>query len=109
MQPRRALRAAAACAAFAMKRILQICRSLFDRVAALLLLIMLAPSLALVAFLLRTNTNEPILVTDDLVAEARRFAPTAFVPLGEGPLHFGPLAISSVYIPLQNFRGCGVL
>src|SRR5262245_60925926 len=51
-----------------MKRILTICRSLFDRTVALGFLIVLAPSLALFAFLLRTNTDEPILVTDDLVA-----------------------------------------
>ena len=51
-----------------MKRIVPICRSLFDRVVALLILIVFAPSLALVAFLLRTNTDEPILVTEDLVA-----------------------------------------
>ena len=49
-----------------MKRIVPICRSLFDRAVALGFLIVLAPSLALVAFLLRANTDEPILVTDDL-------------------------------------------
>ena len=51
-----------------MKRIVPICRSLFDRAVALVFLVVLAPSLLLVAFLLRTNTDEPILVTDDLVA-----------------------------------------
>ncbi len=54
--------------AFAMKHILAFCRSLFDRAVALSFLVVLGPSLALVAFLLRTNTDEPILVTDDLVA-----------------------------------------
>ncbi len=48
-----------------MKRIVPICRSVFDRAMALAFLILLAPSLALVAFLLRTNTDEPILVVDD--------------------------------------------
>jgi lipopolysaccharide/colanic/teichoic acid biosynthesis glycosyltransferase len=51
-----------------MKRIVPICRSLLDRVVALLFLIVLAPSMALAAFLLRANTDEPILVTDDLIA-----------------------------------------
>jgi len=69
---------------FAMKRILPICRSLFDRVAALLLLIMLAPSLALVAFLLRTNTDEPILVTDDLVADGTPLRTYRFRTTGRG-------------------------
>jgi lipopolysaccharide/colanic/teichoic acid biosynthesis glycosyltransferase len=49
-----------------MKRIAPICRSLFDQVVALAFLIVLSPTLALVAFLLRTNTDEPILVTDNL-------------------------------------------
>ena len=49
-----------------MRRILPICRLLFDRAVALVFLIVLWPSMALVALLLRTNTNEPILVTDDL-------------------------------------------
>jgi lipopolysaccharide/colanic/teichoic acid biosynthesis glycosyltransferase len=40
---------------------------LFDRAAALLFLIVFWPSLALVAVLLSTNTDEPILLTDDLV------------------------------------------
>jgi sugar transferase EpsL len=51
-----------------MKRILAFCRLLFDRAVGLSFLAVLAPSLALVAFLLRTNTDEPILVIDDLVA-----------------------------------------
>jgi sugar transferase EpsL len=49
-----------------MKHIVPIFRSLFDRAVALVFLIVLAPSLALVAFLLHTNTEKPILVTDNL-------------------------------------------
>ena len=49
-----------------MKHIVPTCRSVFDRAVALVFLVVLAPSLAVVAFLLRTNTDEPILVTDDL-------------------------------------------
>jgi sugar transferase EpsL len=51
-----------------MRHLVQICRSLFDRAVALVLLIMLAPMLALVAFLLRTNTDQPVLVIGDLAA-----------------------------------------
>ena len=43
-------------------------RIVFDRAVALVLLVVLAPSLVLIAFLLRTHTDEPILVTGDLVA-----------------------------------------
>jgi lipopolysaccharide/colanic/teichoic acid biosynthesis glycosyltransferase len=50
-----------------MKRVLPICRSWFDRLIALLILIMLGPSLALVASLLRANTDEPIVLRQDLV------------------------------------------
>jgi lipopolysaccharide/colanic/teichoic acid biosynthesis glycosyltransferase len=53
-----------------MKRILPVCRSLFGRATALLFLIVLAPILALVGFLLRTNTDEPVLVADDLATRA---------------------------------------
>jgi lipopolysaccharide/colanic/teichoic acid biosynthesis glycosyltransferase len=41
--------------------------SVFDRIVALVLLVWFLPALALVAFLLRTNTDEPIFLTDDLV------------------------------------------
>lgn len=43
-------------------------RSVFDRVVALVFLILSLPTLGLLAFLLRTNTDEPILLTDDFVA-----------------------------------------
>ena len=44
----------------------------------------LAPSLALVAFLLRTNTDEPILVTDDLVADGTPLRTYRFRTTGRG-------------------------
>jgi len=51
-----------------MSRMLTISGSFIDRVVALVLLVLFVPALALVAFLLRTNTDEPILLTDALVA-----------------------------------------
>jgi lipopolysaccharide/colanic/teichoic acid biosynthesis glycosyltransferase len=50
-----------------MKPNLPICRSLFDRAMALAFLLVLAPVLTLIAFLLRTNTYGPIVVTDDFI------------------------------------------
>ena len=59
-----------------MRRIVPICRSLFERAMALVILIALAPCLALVAFLLRTNTDEPVLVVDDRASADGRYVRT---------------------------------
>jgi len=68
-----------------MRRIVPICRSLCERAAALLALIVLAPSLALVALLLRTNTDEPVLVADDLAAaDGRHLRTYRFRTSGRG-------------------------
>jgi sugar transferase EpsL len=68
-----------------MKCIVPICRSLVDRPAALVFLIVLAPSLALVAFLLRTNTDQPIVVTDEVAtADGKHLCTYRFRTTGRG-------------------------
>jgi lipopolysaccharide/colanic/teichoic acid biosynthesis glycosyltransferase len=54
--------------AFAMKQMATFCRVWFERIAALAALAMVVPALVLIAFFLHSSTDEPILVTDDLVA-----------------------------------------
>src|SRR5690242_1716633 len=50
-----------------MRRIVAFSRSVFDRIVALVFLSTMLPTLALLAFLLRTNTDEPILLTQDVL------------------------------------------
>ncbi len=72
-----------------MKRIMPICRSLFDRAVALVFLILFAPSLALVAVVLRFNTDGPFLVTDDLAtADGTRLRTYRFRTTGRGTAAF---------------------
>jgi lipopolysaccharide/colanic/teichoic acid biosynthesis glycosyltransferase len=72
-----------------MKHLVQICRTLLDRAVALVLLIVLAPILAVVAFLLRTNTDQPILMTDDLAtSEATHLRTYRFRTTGRGTSAF---------------------
>jgi lipopolysaccharide/colanic/teichoic acid biosynthesis glycosyltransferase len=72
-----------------MKHIVPICRSMSDRVVAFLFLIVFGLSLALVALLLRTNTDEPILLTDDLVAsDGRHFRTHRLRTTGRGTSAF---------------------
>jgi len=59
-----------------MRRIGPICWSLFERAMALVILIALAPCLAPVALLLRTNTDEPVLVVDDRASADGRYLRT---------------------------------
>jgi lipopolysaccharide/colanic/teichoic acid biosynthesis glycosyltransferase len=72
-----------------MKHIMPVCRSWFDRLVALLILIMVGPSLALVALLLRANTDEPILQMHDLGAiEGRHLRTWRFRTTGQGSSAF---------------------
>ena len=49
-----------------------ILRSLFERAVALVALAALAPCLVLAGFLLRTNTDQPVLLAEDLAAAGGR-------------------------------------
>src|SRR5881394_3020615 len=105
-----------------MKCIVPNCRSLFDRAVALAFVMVLAPGLALIALLLRTNTDEPVLVTDDLAAGTHlrtyRFRTTgrgspAFLMVGCFLRAFsidellGLWAVVRGHISLQQFRTLG--
>ena len=51
-----------------MKAVLTFFRVCFERIVALVALVVLAPTLALIALFLHSNTDEPIILADDLVA-----------------------------------------
>jgi sugar transferase EpsL len=72
-----------------MNRIFTFSRSLFDRVVALALLTTMLPTLALLAFLLRTNTDEPVLLADDMVTtDGQRVRSYRFRTTGRGSSAF---------------------
>lgn len=64
---------------------IKFCASLLRRVIAFLLLVLSGPTLALVVLLLRSNTDEPILLADDLVvADGRHLRTYRFRTTGRG-------------------------
>ena len=67
-----------------MTRIVTTFRSLLNRVVALALLLVLAPSLALVTLLLRSNTDGPVLLTDDVVTVEGTYRTYRFRTTGPG-------------------------
>ena len=72
-----------------MRRIFTFSRSVFDRVVALALLTTILPTLALLAFLLRANTDEPVLLTDDMVTrDGQRFRSYRLRTTGRGSSSF---------------------
>jgi lipopolysaccharide/colanic/teichoic acid biosynthesis glycosyltransferase len=89
-----------------MKHIAPIFRSLFERAVALVFLIVLAPSLALVAFLLRTNTDEPILVTDDIAAaDSTQLRTYRFRTTGQGTPAFRSIGHFLRLYSIDEFPG----
>ncbi len=91
---------------FAMKRIMPICRSLFERAVALVFLIVLAPILALIALLLRANTDEHILVTDDLPApDGTHLRTYRFRTTGRGTAAFRALGHFLRLFSIDEFPG----
>lgn len=68
-----------------MRSLLAFCAVFVERVGALLLLIVLSPTLLLIAVFLRTNSDEPILLTDDMsTGDGQRFRTYRFRTSGHG-------------------------
>ena len=81
-------------------------RSLFDRTVAFVLLVLLLQPLALVAFLLRINTEEPILLTDDFVAtDGRHVRSYRFRTTGRGSSAFRSIGHFLRLFSLDEFPG----
>ena len=72
-----------------MSRIFTFSRSIIDRIVALGLLTAMLPTLAMLTFLLRTNTDEPVLLADDMVTrDGQHFRSYRFRTTGRGSSAF---------------------
>jgi lipopolysaccharide/colanic/teichoic acid biosynthesis glycosyltransferase len=79
---------------------------MFHRVIALVLLVLLLPPLALIAFLLYTNTDAPILLTDELIAtNGKHVQNYRFRTTGRGSSAFRSIGHFLRFYSLDEFPG----